>query len=103
MDNIRQLRLSPAQRFKYAIKSHIKNLLWRVLSDDDGLTHVKVISGASRGTRLVIDIRTEAAYWLGSYDRKVVATIRHLLKPGQIAYDCGAFLGYYAASMRQAV
>src|SRR5262249_7160024 len=24
-------------------------------------------------------------------------------KPGQIAYDCGAFLGYYAAAMRKAV
>src|SRR5262249_10345857 len=60
-------------------------------------------SGPSRGTQLVVDIRTEASYWLGSYDRKVLATIIQLIKPGQIAYDCGAFLGYYAAAMRTAV
>jgi FkbM family methyltransferase len=84
-------------------KTRVKRVLWQLLKNNEGFTPVKVFSGPSRGTRLIIDIRTEASYWLGSYDRKLLSIITQLLKPGQIAYDCGAFLGYYAAAMRKAV
>jgi FkbM family methyltransferase len=84
-------------------KTGVKRVLWQLLKNDEGFTRVKVLSGPSRGTRLIIDLRTEASYWLGSYDRRLLSIITQLLKPGQVAYDCGAFLGYYAAAMRKAV
>ena len=94
---------SRVHEFKHSVKTWIKSALWQLLSDNDGLTRVRVLGGPVRGTRLVIDIRTEAAYWLGSYDSRVLSIIMGLLKPGQVAYDCGAFLGYYAAAMRKTV
>ncbi|MBV9866497.1 MAG: FkbM family methyltransferase [Abitibacteriaceae bacterium] len=85
------------------IKTIIKHALWTVLKDKEGLTPVTVITGPSRGTKLRVDIRTESAYWLGTYDRGIVNKLTNIIKPGQIVYDCGAFLGYYASVMRKAV
>ena len=64
---------------------------------------VTVLSGPCRGVRLRIDFRDESAYWLGTYDRRILRLIGEILKPGQIAFDCGAYLGVYAAAIRRRV
>jgi FkbM family methyltransferase len=97
------MRYSNIYKWTHAAKGLTKRALWQLLKDHDGFTRVKVLSGPSQGAQLIVDIRTEASYWLGLYDRKILSAIVRLLKPGQTAYDCGAFLGYYAVAMRKVV
>jgi FkbM family methyltransferase len=85
------------------LRTGIKEILWRCLKGRDGLTGVRVISGPSRGTRIRVDFRSESSYWLGTYDRKILSLLMQIIKPGQIAYDCGAYIGIYTATMRRAV
>lgn len=59
-----------------------------------------MLTGRAKGVRIKIDIRCESAYWLGSYDRKIINDICDLVCPGWIVWDCGAYLGYYTAAMR---
>ena len=93
--------MTPSAGFR--AKTFLKGILWHLLRDDDGLRDVRTLSGPCRGTRLRIDIRSESAYWLGSYDRGIVNRIRRWVDPGAVAWDCGSFLGYYGAALRRAV
>ena len=84
-------------------KELVKAILWKGAAESDGLKAVRVLSGPAAGTRLRIDIRCESAYWLGSYDRSILRRITALVRPGQTVWDCGSFLGYYAAALRKKV
>ncbi|MFI5297906.1 MAG: FkbM family methyltransferase [Polyangiales bacterium] len=95
--------MGAAQALKKTLKSTVKQALWHAFKGEDGLTDVTVLSGPTRGTRLRVDLRCEAAYWLGTYDSRIVSKLAGMLRPGQVAFDCGAFLGAYAAAMRNAV
>jgi FkbM family methyltransferase len=66
----------------------------------------RVLAGPAKGCVLTLDIRSQGSYWLGSYDTWILNRlnpISHLLSPGDTAWDCGAFVGYYTAVFRQAV
>ena len=84
-------------------KSIIKRILFIILKGKADYTKISILSGIAKGTRLRIDIRNESAYWLGTYDKTVLKRISRYIKPGQIVFDCGAYLGYYAAAMRNIV
>jgi FkbM family methyltransferase len=85
-----------------ALKTAIKAAAWRVVPRKGPYLAVRTLFGPCRGLRLQIDLRYESSYWLGTYDRRIVARIRDWVRPGDVAWDCGAFLGYYGAAMRLA-
>jgi FkbM family methyltransferase len=59
-----------------------------------GLTIVEVAAGGLAGYRMQLDLRSEKDYWLGTYEPELQAALEALLKPGMIAYDVGANIGY---------
>jgi FkbM family methyltransferase len=62
---------------------------------------VRVRGGQLRGARLVLDLRTEKAYWRGSYERDVQELVARLVKPGDVAYDVGAHIGFFSVLLQQ--
>jgi FkbM family methyltransferase len=53
----------------------------------------------------MLDVRTQGSYWLGTYDRWILQRVplKRFLRPGDTAWDCGAFVGYYTAIFRKLV
>jgi FkbM family methyltransferase len=53
----------------------------------------------------MLDIRHNGAYWLGSYDSWILERINvaDWLPESGVAWDCGAFVGYYSAIFRRIV
>jgi FkbM family methyltransferase len=84
-----------------------KQLAWLLLGSrhPSGLAKVRVLSGPARGTRMELDIRREGSYWLGNYDDWILSRINlsKLIQPGAVVWDCGAYVGYYAAVFRKIV
>lgn len=68
-----------------------------------GLTEVQVASGGLAGMRLVVDLKTEKDYWLGTYEPDLQAAILDLGNPGMVAYDLGANIGYMTMLLAKAV
>ncbi len=85
-----------------ALKTAIKAVIWKVMPRNGPYLVVRTLFGPCRGLHLRIDARFESSYWLGTYDRQIVNRIREWVRPGDVAWDCGAFLGYYGAAMRLA-
>lgn len=79
------------------LKWPIKRLGAWVLGGDNGLSDVRILSGPARGARMFLDLRREAGYWVGCYDRPSVRLIQRYTREGMTAYDCGAYVGYYTA------
>jgi FkbM family methyltransferase len=65
-----------------------------------GIQQVKVVSGPLAGTRMVLDLRAEKYFWLGTYEPAVEASLLEYLKPGMAAWDVGAFIGYHTLLLR---
>src|SRR6476620_1601052 len=89
------------------LKRYIKGLLWgglRLATGKDSVT-LAILSGPAKRTRMEFDVRKEGSYWLGTYDKWILSRIclAHWLKPGQVAWDCGAYIGYYTAIFRKLV
>ncbi len=59
-----------------------------------GLVEMTVASGALSGMRLFLDLHSEKDYWLGTYEPELQAGMLELVKPGMVAYDLGANIGY---------
>lgn len=60
----------------------------------EGFTEVKIAAGYLRGMRMILDLKVEKDYWLGTYEPELQETIRDLTKQNQIFYDLGANIGY---------
>lgn len=60
---------------------------------------VEVAGGRVRGLRLWVDLRREKYLWLGTYEPRVQEAIAHHIRPGDWAWDIGAFIGYHALLM----
>lgn len=58
------------------------------------LVPVEIVAGALKGHRMVLDLQMEKDYWLGTYEPELQAAIRAWVKPGMVAYDVGANIGY---------
>lgn len=87
------------------IKELFKLILFRLYPREDGYNIVKVWSGPAKGVRMKIDIRLGASYLKGDYDAWIFNRVKlaEIVKPGMVAWDCGAFYGYYAAIFRSLV
>ena len=59
-----------------------------------GLPETKVAAGLLAGASLLLDLQTEKDYWLGTYEMDLQRAIRDWVKPGMVAYDLGANVGY---------
>jgi FkbM family methyltransferase len=66
-------------------------------------TEVAVESGLLRGTRLRLNLRVERDYWLGTYERQLMAAIADFCRAGMVVYDLGANIGYTALAFAHAV
>ena len=92
---------------KQQLSSLGKHVLWGALRPMYSADHwpMRVLSGPARGARLTLDLRIEGSYWLGTYDRWILDRFRleDWLPAGGVGWDCGSYVGYYAAIMRKAV
>jgi FkbM family methyltransferase len=89
------------------IKQCVKYLLWcshRIITGRE-LAKLRVRGGPVKGVWIEFDLRKEGSYWLGTYDDWLLQrlSISHWLKHGQVAWDCGAYIGYYSALFRTLV
>jgi FkbM family methyltransferase len=88
-------------------KTFAKHAAWRVLKWLHGrdVVPLRVLRGPARGATLNLDVRSQASYWIGNYDEYAFARLpfRRYLRAGAIAWDGGAFVGYYAAVFRKIV
>ncbi len=73
------------------------------LAAPSGLTEITVAAGALEGMALSLDLQTEKDYWLGTYEPELQAAVQELVRPGMVAYDVGANLGYVTLMLSQAV
>ena len=60
----------------------------------EGLSEVTIASVDNEGMQMLLDLKKEKDYWLGTYEPELQAAISDLVKPGQIVYDIGANIGY---------
>jgi FkbM family methyltransferase len=72
-------------------------------SAPSGLTEVIVSSGALRGLKLKLDLKSEKYYWLGHYEPQLAQAIYTFCGNGMITYDVGADIGYISLVFAQAV
>jgi FkbM family methyltransferase len=86
-------------------KRLLKNLLYHLFPRVEGYNTIRILSGPARGMRMRIDIRDAGTHFTGRYDKWVFDRVRlhRLLRPGMVAWDCGAFYGYYACVFRSLV
>jgi FkbM family methyltransferase len=88
-------------------KIAIKHALWFLLRlcCRRAAVPLRVWRGPARGARLTLDLRSEGAYWLGTYDEYAFTRLPfdRYLREGMVAWDCGAFVGYYTAVFRKCV
>ena len=83
------------------ISSAIRSILTRVAPDE--IVPVEVAAGPLVGMRLQLDLRTEKDLWLGTYEPTLLEAINDFARPGQIAYDVGANIGYVSLALAKAV
>jgi FkbM family methyltransferase len=92
---------------KNFLKKAVKTCAWTLLSGLSGRSHswLPVLAGPARGSWLHLDLRSQSSYFLGSYDRWIYERVpfQRILTAGEAAWDCGAFVGYYAAIFRKLV
>jgi len=91
------------------MKRLIKRALFRALTaiagDSNGRVALPVLSGPARGLRFKLDLlqRMESAYAKGTYDKRILARLRTLCRPGWVAWDCGTYLGFYTVFLSRLV
>lgn len=60
---------------------------------------VEVLGGALRGARMRIDLGSEKYYWLGTHEPEVQALLTREMRPGDVAWDIGAHIGFFTILM----
>jgi FkbM family methyltransferase len=68
-----------------------------------GVTQVQVAAGGLEGLSLWLDLQAEKEYWLGTYEPALQRAIIELVKPGWVAYDVGANIGYISLLLARQV
>ena len=93
-----------AIRSLYRIRP-IASMLRSILNSSapDGLTRVSIASGALEGFQMALDLRIEKDYWLGSYEPELQDAVLDLARPGMVAFDVGANIGYTSLLLAKAV
>jgi len=68
-----------------------------------GMSQVVVAAGLLEGYTLNLDMHIEKDYWLGTYELVLQDSLRKLVKPGNMAYDIGANIGYISLMLARLV
>ncbi len=68
-----------------------------------GIVETVVAAGPLAGVHLLLDLQSEKDLWLGTYEPDLLAAIQALARPGIIAYDVGANIGYTAILLARCV
>jgi FkbM family methyltransferase len=76
--------------------SNLAQLIRRRLNQaaPTGLTKVEIAAGEAAGLTFMLDLQSEKDYWLGTYEPFLQDALVKLVKPGMVAYDVGANIGY---------
>jgi FkbM family methyltransferase len=87
------------------IKKLTKAFLWWIFPKKNGISSLKVLNGPAKGSILNLDVRLESSYWFGNYDKWIFDSIpfEDYIKPGNVVWDGGAYVGYYTAYFRKLV
>src|ERR1700723_2128789 len=95
-----QLRKNPALRGLAewpAIGSFIKRVsYWMAPREERTLCTVK--SGIAAGLHFELSPRWNMAAWEGTYEQEVQDVLKKIITPGQVLYDIGAGVGYFACA-----
>lgn len=68
-----------------------------------GLSEFVVAGGGLTGTKLFLELQTEKDYWLGTYEPELQRAIEDWVRPGTVAYDIGANIGYVSLLLARRV
>ena len=68
-----------------------------------GLTQVQIAAGLLAGATLKLDLHSEKDYWLGTYEADLQQALLDWVRPGMVAYDVGANIGYISLSLARVV
>ena len=79
----------------------LRNMLNRAAPQ--GLSQVEVAAGELAGVKVLLDMQAEKDYWLGTYEPELQAAIKNFVRPGDVAYDVGANIGYISLLFARAV
>ncbi len=60
----------------------------------EGFSEVTIAAGDNKGSHMLLELKVEKDYWLGTYEPELQAAITDLVKPGRIVYDIGANIGF---------
>jgi FkbM family methyltransferase len=85
------------------IKTAVKQLVYLLVPKKNGFSDLRVMSGPAKGAILRLDVRVNGSYWLGNYDQWIFDRVKfdQYIKPGDVVWDCGAYVGYYTATFRK--
>ncbi len=94
----------PLKRAIYSFKPLAKFIRGSLnIAAPQGLTRVKVAAGDLAGVEMTLDLQSEKDYWLGTYEMDIQAAIQSLVRPGCVAYDVGANIGYISLLLARRV
>lgn len=68
-----------------------------------GVTMTSIAAGNLAGMKLYLDLQSEKDYWLGTYEPGLQTAICQFVKPGFVAYDVGAHIGYITLQLAKGV
>jgi FkbM family methyltransferase len=68
-----------------------------------GVNEVSIAGGDLVGLRMLVDLQSEKDLWLGTYEPELQAALREFARPGMVAYDVGANVGYITLLLVRAV
>ncbi|HUP32688.1 MAG TPA: FkbM family methyltransferase [Gaiellaceae bacterium] len=60
---------------------------------------VEIVGGVARGGRMELELGVEKAFWIGVFEPEVQAVLRELVEPGEVAFDVGAYIGFYSLAL----
>jgi hypothetical protein len=60
----------------------------------EGISEVRIAAGGNKGKLMLLDLKSEKDYWLGTFEPELQDAILDLVNPGQIIYDIGANIGF---------
>ena len=60
----------------------------------EGLSVVEVAAGTLKGCPVLLNLKTEKSFWLGTYESQLQAALGEFLHMGVTVYDVGANIGY---------
>ena len=63
---------------------------------------VEVCGGALRGLQMYVDLNCEKYYWLGTHEEPVQRALLSYVRPGGVAWDIGAHVGFFSLLLSRA-